>query len=240
MRTPAVLAAIILGAMAAGAMPFHASATGPQCIYSLVGSLVSAGSTGCPPTGTPTIVSDAFGHASTSNGLLQYDEKLYFFDMNYPHGCPECYSQWSSDIQKAKLCMYNKDGSFWYPLSDAQKRVLLDLKENYTFFVCPFTGSHPAAQTPPSPPVTVPDGTRSIMNMSEIQGGEAYKILQWAGPNQTVTDTAFLHEMNMSGTYIPPWFKTIARWALDGKITASDFVNALEYLSQSGITGRVA
>lgn len=236
MRIAAFLAVLLCATMIASPIDSYGSPDTTQCIYSLLGFLVSAESSKCPTTGTPTVVSQAYGHASPQNGLLQYDERLYFDDMNYPHGCPECFNQWSQASEKAKLCKYDKDGNFWYPLTGDQKKVLLDLQENYTFFVCPFVGNHTATQPLTSPPVTVPDGTTNVTNMS-ITNEQASTIRQWAGPNPTITDAVLLREMNMSGTYIPAWVKTIARWTIGGEVTRDDFLNALEYLSKIGATG---
>lgn len=196
-------------------VPNPVLASGQSCIYSLLGSLVS-GSDSCKPTGTPTVVSDVYGHASPDNGLLQYDQRLYFDDMNYPHGCPECYTQWSTNSDKAKLCQYGPDGNFWYPLSDDQKRVLLDLKENYTFFVCPFTGT--PTQNKADAGMVGPD-----------------KIRAWLGPAH-MEDAAFLHELNMTGQHIPSWLKRTAQWVLDGQISSNDLVQALRYLDENGVT----
>ena len=208
-----------------------------SCLYSIFGFLVT-GALACPDYGTPTVVSDAFPHASPTNGLLMYDEKLYFDDLNYPHGCPECYTMWSPASEKAKLCQYNKNGTFWYPLSDVQKRVILDLAKNYTFFVCPFTKNTADTASTMANDTTY-QGTANVTKITKVTvlPPPDLKLKEWAGPNPTMTDAAFLQQMNLSGTHVPPWLKTIARWTLDGKIGESDFVNAMQYLAKSQVIG---
>lgn len=214
-----------------------AASQSSSCLYSIFGFLVT-GEISCPDNGTPTIVSDALGHVDPSNGLLMYDEKLYFEDLNYPHGCPECYSMWSPASEKEKLCQYNKNGTFWHPLSDVQKSVLLDLEKNYTFFICPFTKNATQQQAPEANDTTY-QGITNVTKITKVTDlpPPHLRIREWAGPNPTMTDASFLQQMNMTGTHIPQWLKTTAKWVLDGRIGESDFVNALQYLEKSQVVG---
>ncbi|GEM_PF-6174617 len=148
-----------------------ANSSEPDCVYALLGNLISAKSRSCQDTGTPTVLSDAFGHVGPTNGFLLYDEKLYFNNILHRGGpcmTPECPNELTAtDEEKAKACQYDNNGNFWYPLSDAQKRVLMDMQANYSVFVCPATGK----STPPSPPTghtTVTySGTVNVMNIGK-------------------------------------------------------------------------
>jgi hypothetical protein len=151
--------------------------SGPSCLYSLIGFLVSANSGLCLATGTPTVISDAYGHASPNNGLLLYDEKLYFTMLvGGGYGGKDLPNEMTATNEwKKELCSYHYDqnGNFFagwssrhYSLSDAQKRVLLDMQANYSVFICPFTGT----STPPIPQASGVSGpiTSGIINVMNL------------------------------------------------------------------------
>jgi len=157
-------------------------------VYNLLGSLVSAKSGSCLTTGTPTVLSNAFGHVGPNNGFLLYDEKLYVDNILVRGGpclggnCPSelqllQYLQTATDQQKTKYCQYDKNGNFWYPLSDTQKRVLTDMQANYSVFICPFTGK----PTPPSSSSTghttvTYSGTVNVRNLTNTQSNVTKSI----------------------------------------------------------------
>jgi sugar lactone lactonase YvrE len=64
------------------------------------------------------------------------------------------------------------------------------------------------------------------------------EIKKWSGlsPVSSISDAVLLNDMNMHGTHIPSWLKKVAEWAVDGKISQDDFVNAIKYVDENGIT----
>jgi hypothetical protein len=229
------------------------------CFYPLLGNSIAGSS--CPLTGTPTVISDAFGHVDSTNEYLDMDKEQYY---NYMvSGEPHQWIGWwtvLSPQELAQICSYDKNGNFWHPLTDSQKRVLLDMQGNYSVFVCPFTGT-------PTPTIPTASGlkgpiTSTTINVMNLTGysSQTQSNTSSVVPNQrtnqsvdnmtqnsnevkdlvgisqiTRPNATMLHNMNMSGAHIPSWFKKITGWAIDGQISQNDFVNALKFLSEKGI-----
>ena len=80
---------------------------------------------------------------------------------------------------------------------------------------------HSALHSPPSS-VTNPDKPDVI---SEIDG--------WSG--SSISDTALLNDLSITGNHIPSWLKKVAKWVADGQISEDDFVNAIKYMDENGI-----
>src|SRR2546422_3795926 len=91
----------------------------------------------CNSKGTPTLLSKSKGMLS-SDGIQQLvgrDRQLYAF--MWLHSTTVRYS----DLDISKLCQYDKNGNFVASLSDIQKEVLTDLRDNFGVYICPFTGT---------------------------------------------------------------------------------------------------
>ena len=61
------------------------------------------------------------------------------------------------------------------------------------------------------------------------------EIKKWSGTS-SISDAVLLNDMNMQGKHIPSWLKKVAEWVVDGQISQNDFVNAIKYVDENGIT----
>src|SRR5438309_797833 len=123
------------------------------CGYDLWGNLYLSehGNPNSCQSGIPTIPSKVKGMLSPENiqNLVNRDRQLYMF--MWLHPATVNYSA----VDIPENCQYDTKGNFVAHLSDIQKEVLSDLKNNFGMFVCPLTGSPtpplPTPQTPPEP-----------------------------------------------------------------------------------------
>src|SRR5437868_7044600 len=85
----------------------------------------------CNSKGTPTLLSQSKGKLSTEGiqNLVNRDRQLYGF--MWLHSTNVRYS----DLDISTMCKYDKNGNFAASLSDIQKEVLADLKNNYRVFI---------------------------------------------------------------------------------------------------------
>ncbi|OLC94086.1 MAG: hypothetical protein AUI92_01485 [Thaumarchaeota archaeon 13_1_40CM_3_38_6] len=60
------------------------------------------------------------------------------------------------------------------------------------------------------------------------------EIKGWS--ESSISDVALLNDMNIQGKHIPSWLKKVAEWVVDGQISQNDFVNAIKYVDENGIT----
>jgi hypothetical protein len=235
-----------------------ANAQNPNCVYRLDGILFG-GNGVCPFQGVPTILSQVNGNFSLSKDyMVQTDVGVYTKMVLGGPPCDHCY-----DINITAACRYDTNGNFIPHLTDAQKAVVLDLKNNFSVPICPFTGK-------PEVPETISPGVHRVHEATLSWGGtvnmtalpatqtksNSSAFVSTQRINQTVANmtqnsneikdlvgisqitrpnATMLHNMNMSGIHIPSWFKKITEWTIDGQISQNDFVNALKFLSEKGI-----
>ncbi|OLB90453.1 MAG: hypothetical protein AUH25_04865 [Thaumarchaeota archaeon 13_1_40CM_38_12] len=99
----------------------------------------------CNSKGTPTLLSKSKGMLSPDGiqQLVGRDRQLYAF--MWIKSTTVSYS----DLEISKMCQYDKNGNFVGSLSDIQKEVLIDLKNNFGIYICPFTGTPTPLLSPP-------------------------------------------------------------------------------------------
>src|SRR2546428_2158051 len=142
------------------------------CGYDLWGNLylVEHGTgDSCNSKGTPTLLSKSKGILSSENiqQLVNRDRQLYILMWLHPIN-----ARFWENPDISKMCQYDKNGNFVVSLSDIQKEVLTDLKNNFGMFVCPSTG---APTAPPAPTQTSTGSVRLLgvtPAMPKCQTGE--------------------------------------------------------------------
>lgn len=192
----------------------------PFCFFTLLGTSIAGSS--CPLTGTPTVISNAFGHVGSTNGYLYFDEEEYYNYMiaGEPHQDKDWWMHLSAQ-ELAKDCRYDNNGNFFtgppnfFHLTDNQKRVLSDLQANYSVFICPFTGTPTRSMSTTSGlsgPIS--SGTVNVMNLTNTSSNNVT-----TNKTSTTIGTSVYNDTSSNGT----------------GVHSADPQHAVEYLVKEGL-----
>jgi len=79
--------------------------------------------------------------------------------------------------------------------------------------------------------ITVPSYVMADMHKADFINSAT----KWS-ESSSVSDTDLLNNMHMHGTHIPSWSKKMVGWMTHGQISQDDFVNAMKYMDDKGMT----